>query len=288
MTDDRWGGAAAALLSAPVLRSAMGNDSQQLKATAAVSKLVESGFAEGAKTVRSLIWRCDRWLAKHHRSDVVFRKAIATEMLQSVGGILLPEFRIDRSKVDFLSVSDHLHAIEVKSDLDNDSRLAKQLDDYVKVAPFISIVGSERIIESVSVDLRFESVGLRWIDEGGGLQLARPAVFDTARLDSETMMRSLRRSEYLEILFRLGTPLPVLPNTLVFSAASEASRTVSPLRFYEEFIVQLRKRKPRAGLSAISKLPAPVRPAVWQLDPTIRQVSQLCQWLDKEVTYVHA
>lgn len=278
---------AAAMLSAPVLRSAMGGRQHSL-ADRTVRALLECGFAEGVSTVRSLIWRCDRWLTRYHRGDVVYRKAMVTEILASERGIILPEFRANRSFVDFLSVSDRLHAVEVKSDLDNASRLVSQLLDYKRIAPLVSVIGSRRIVDRMVDDDRFPSVGLYWIDDTDALRSIRAASPDTDSLDSETMMRSLRRTEYLGVLDELGLVLPTLPNTRVFSAAMQLARGVDPARYYVGFLSQLRKRKPRAGRSAIAKLPAPVRPAIWQLDPTAPQISRLHYWIDQEVSYVYA
>lgn len=278
--------AAIAILSAPVLRSAM--EAPRCLADRAVRTLVESGFAEGVLTVRSLIWRCHRWLTRYHRGDVVYRKAVVTEMLAYERGILLPEFRADRSFVDFLSVSDHLHAVEIKSDLDNASRLARQLVDYRKIAPLVSVIGAGYIVDRLASDSRFSSVGLHQLDEGGRLQALRMASFDPMFLDSEAMMRSLRRVEYLCVLAELGVELPALPNTRLFSAAMKRAIAVDPALYYVAFSSQLRKRKPRAGRTAIAKLPAPVRPAIWQLDPTSTQIFRLHQWLDQEVSYVYA
>lgn len=288
MNTDELSAAALAMLSTPVLRSAMTRQQRSSTASQAVLRLVDLGLTRGISTIRSLIWRCDRWLEKHHRSDVVYRKAVVTQMLDTVNGILLPEFRANRSFADFLSVSEELHAIEIKSDLDNTSRLATQLADYQKIAPLVSVIGSHCLIDRLTSNSYIESVGLHWLDEAGIVHMLRPAKPNTSNLNSAVMMRSLRRSEYLESLAELGVLLPNLPNTLVFSSAMDVTRNIDPDLYYKAFSAQLRKRKPRAGRSAIGRLPAPVRPAVWRLNPTAKQLVLLHRWLDQEVPYVHA
>ena len=88
--------AASALLSAPVLRSAMRDGPASKLANRTISSLVESGLALGASTVRTLIWRCDRWLSRHYRNDLVYRRAVLGQMIPWSDGILLPEFRVGR------------------------------------------------------------------------------------------------------------------------------------------------------------------------------------------------
>ena len=224
--------AASALLSAPVLRSAMRDGPASKLANRTISSLVASGLATGASTVRTLIWRCDRWLSRHYRNDLVYRRAVLGQMIPWSDGILLPEFRVGRSIVDFLAVTDTLHAVEIKSDLDNTSRLDSQLHDYRKIAPLVSVMASKRVVERVLAAREFETVGLHWLDANGRVETVRDAEFSREYLDSEVLMRSLRRAEYLRVLSALGSTVPDLPNTRVFSYALAASRDLDPLIFH--------------------------------------------------------
>lgn len=280
--------AASALLSAPVLRSAMRDGPASRLANRTISSLVESGLALGATTVRTLVWRCDRWLSRHYRNDLVYRKAVLGQMISWADGVLLPEFRAGRSIVDYLAVSESLHAVEIKSDLDNTSRLYSQLHDYRKIAPLVSLMASKRVVERVLAITEFQSIGLHWLDANGRVETLREARFSRDLLDSEVLMRSLRRAEYLGVLSGLGSSVPDLPNTRVFSYALEASRSLDPLIFHNAVAEQLKGRKLRAGRSLIARLPEPVRPAVLKLDPTRQQVSTLQDWLSQEVRNVYA
>lgn len=284
----RQAAAASALLSAPVLRSAMRDGPVSKLANRTISDLIESGLAVGASTVRTLIWRCDRWLSRHYRNDLVYRRAVLGQMIPMSDGILLPEFRVCRSIVDFLAVTDSLHAVEIKSDLDNTSRLDSQLHDYRKMAPLVSVLASKRVVKRLLASSEFQTIGLHWLDVNGRVETVRDAEFCRKSLDSEVLMRSLRRAEYLKVLSALGVPIPDLPNTRVFSYALAASRSLDPLVFHNAVAEQLRGREPRAGRSLIARLPAPVRPAVLKLNPTRRQISCLQDWMNQEVGNVYA
>jgi hypothetical protein len=166
-------------------------------------------------------------------------------------GVLLPEFRVGRSIVDFLAVTDALHAVEIKSDLDNTSRLDSQLHDYRKIAPLVSVMASKRVVERVIAIPEFQTIGLHWLDVDGRVETVRDARFSRESLDSEVLMRSLRRAEYLRVLSALGVTVPDLPNTRVFSYALSASRNLDPLVFHNAVAEQLRERKPRADRSLI-------------------------------------
>ncbi|MDU0349054.1 sce7726 family protein [Actinomyces sp. MRS3W] len=280
--------AASAMLSTPVLRSAMRDGSASRLANRTISSLVESGLAIGASTVRTLIWRCDRWLSRHYRNDFVYRKAVLRQMFPCGGRVVLPEFRVSRSIVDILAITDSLHAIEIKSDLDSTSRLTNQLRDYRRIAPLVSIVASEHVVEQVLATPEFETVGLHWLDTNGHVETVRAARPSYEFLDSEILMRSLRRAEYLRVLSALGATVPDLPNTRVFSYALAATRDLDPLVFHDAVAEQLKRRQPRAGRSLIARLPEPVRPAILQINPTRQQISGLQDWMNQEVANVHA
>lgn len=280
--------AASALLSAPVLRSAMRDGPESKLVNRTISSLFESGLAPGASTIRTLIWRCDRWLSRHYRNDLVYRKAVLGQMIPRTGGVLLPEFRAGRSIVDFLGVSESLHAVEIKSDLDNTSRLNSQLHDYRKIAPFVSLMASRRVVERVLATPEFQSIGLHWLDVNGRVETIREARFSQEFLDSGILMRSLRREEYLKVLAALGYSVPDLPNTRVFSYALDASKNLDPLMYHNAVAEQLKERRLRAGRSLIAKMPEPVRPAILKLNPTRQQISSLQKWFNQEVRNVHA
>lgn len=279
--------AASALLSAPVLRSVIKDGANSKLANFTISRLLETGLGYGAATVRTLIWRCDRWLSRNYRNDLVYRKAILNQIM-SGNRVLLPEFRANRSVADILAVSDMLHAVEIKSDLDNVSRLGNQLRDYMQIAPLVSVLATQRVAENVASNAQFDSVGLYWLNSEGEAETLREARFCGEHLNSGVMMRSLRRNEYTAVLESMGTPLPELPNTRIFSSALGLSLEADPLMYHNAVVEQLRRRRPQAGRSSISRLPEPVRPAILKLDPTKQQISSLQAWFDQEVTDVYA
>src|SRR5690606_31200340 len=142
---------------------------------------------------------------RHYRNDLVYRRAVLGQMIPWSDGILLPEFRVGRSIVDFLAVTDSLHAVEIKSDLDNTSRLDSQLHDYSKIAPLVSVMASKRVVERVLAIPEFQAIGLHWLDVNGRVETVRDAKFRSDLLESEVLMRSLRRAEYLRVLSALGS-----------------------------------------------------------------------------------
>ncbi|MFH7323006.1 sce7726 family protein [Aeromicrobium sp. JJY06] len=280
--------AAAALLSSAVIRSVISDSEPHAKADAAVARLNRFGMTAGVTSMRSLVWRCDRYLRQHYRSDHVYRTAVLRDV-SGQGSVVLPEFRAGESLADMLCVSDVAHAIEIKSELDGIGRLRKQLDDYRLIAPRVTVVGSRRLIDRISDDPELRMVGLATLtDPGDGLVHLRVARDDPTRLDPVTMFRSLRRAEYLSALSNIGVTIPALPNTAVFSFAKQAVSTVDSARFNREFVRALSTRAPKLTVRTFGRAPLPLRPALLRLNPSGEQVRRLHTWLETEIPHVHA
>lgn len=274
--------AARALLSVPTLRSVIGGGGESPLASKATNRAVASGLGERAQTVRSLVWHSSRWLEANYRNDTVYRQAVVDGLLPGRGTIL-PEFRANASVVDVLSVEESLHAIEIKSDVDGTGRLARQVLDYRSIAPRVSLVASEKIVERCLRVAEYEHIGMYVVNTAGKLEVARPSVEDSSELSTRSMLRSLRRSEYTGILAGLGVDLTSLPNTQVFKAAIDAVSPLDPMWFQAQMAAQLVSRVPRARLSALRQFPRPLRPSLLRLSIGNVERQSVNHWLESEI-----
>lgn len=276
------------LLSAAVVRSVMEPGSCNRAASTAVSVLAELGMARGAGTMRTLMWRCYRWLARHHRNDLIYRNAVVGQMAPPSSGRIMQEAMINRSIVDYLVVSDSVHAIEIKSDLDGVSRLPAQLRDYRLAAPLVSLLGTQATVERFAEQQEFLTVGLSWLGDDGSVRTLRNPAYAPDLLDSVTMMRSLRQHEYLAIVEALNGPVPTLPNTKLFRYARDITQSIDPVEYHRHFVGMLNSRKPRLSQSVLSRVPAPVKPTVMKINPSRCEVDRLQCWLSRKVIDVPA
>ncbi len=282
--DLRLAGAANRLLSPVVVREVMEPFGTGQAVSSTIAQLSDLGMAKGARTMRTLMWRCYHWLSRHHRNDHIYRHAVIDQMVASDGSVLImQEMAVNRSIVDYLLVTEHVHAMEIKSDLDNTARVATQLLDYRQVAPLVSVVGTPRTIERVGRDGRFDAVGLSWLDQDGIVHTLRSPVAATGFLDSVAMMRVLRRREYLSILEGLVGPVPSMPNTKVFTYARTVTESIDPVVYHRMFASTLGQRRLRLSPWALSRVPSPLKPTILKLNPTQDGIDRLRGWLDREV-----
>lgn len=287
MTVAEFSKASKAFLSAGVVNAAMrpSNDGRQVHEEA-VRRLAECGLASSGLSVRQLVWRCDRWLRKNYRNDHVYRTSVLQSLLREKHARVIPEFRVNLSQADFLVAGSDLHVVELKSELDTLDRLERQVADYRLVASRISVVGSPALASRMLEDGRWAAVGVSTLGDDGLVRSWREARPDHSQLNSMSIMRCMRRSEYLDTLRLLGFDLPPLPNTRVFTHALQLAATVPASAFHDAAAVQLAMREPRVGMGAIARVPRPLRAIVLRINPGRSQLQRFYSWLNSEVEYV--
>lgn len=248
-----------------------------------IRRLANCGVAFPDSSVRQLMWRCDRWLHRNYRNEHVYRSQVLQSLLQEKHRRVLPEFRVNSSQADFLVVDSDLHVVEIKSELDTLDRLEQQIADYRLIATRVSVVGHPRLASRLLEDRRWEAVGVATLGDDGSVQYCREAQRDPSGLSSTAIMRSLRRSEYVDALRVLGFQVPELPNTRVFAHSLQLAANVPATDFHDAAAAQLAVRSPRVGMGAIARVPRPLRAIVLRIDPGRSQLERLNRWLDSEV-----
>lgn len=109
------------------------------------------------------------------------------------------EFRVGNSVADIL-ISHRVSSIfEVKTDLDDFSRLDSQLRDYRGFAPLVTIVTSGKRIAGLEGRVP-ESVGLSIFGPRGRISVARVAQLSWADVDPLVVFASLQREDQRQIL----------------------------------------------------------------------------------------
>src|SRR5690606_9545215 len=91
---------------------------------------------------------------------------------------------------------------EIKTELDNPDNLVTQLAEYYKAFSQVYLFVHERL-EAKSRTAVNEKGGLILFTDDGKVLENREAAIETSLLDAGTMMKSLRKAEYLELVSRL-------------------------------------------------------------------------------------
>ena len=120
------------------------------------------------------------------------------------------EIKVNNSRVDFLTINGYTTSFEIKSELDNLSKLSKQMADYMLAFEYNYLVIDERHIEKVK-DLLPESYGL-WSYKEGKYKKRRKAVLND-KIDPEVQLRLLTKRELVNSFPEIGGVLKDILNS---------------------------------------------------------------------------
>lgn len=106
------------------------------------------------------------------------------------------EIKVNNSRLDFLVLNRYSKSFEIKSELDNLSKLEKQMDDYILAFDYNYVVIDERHLNRAN-DILNESYGI-WCYNGAGYKQVKSAVLNKG-IDAEFQLRQLTKKELLNI-----------------------------------------------------------------------------------------
>ncbi|WP_188506419.1 sce7726 family protein [Parapedobacter pyrenivorans] len=169
---------------------------------------MEAGRPE---TIDQLLATAYQGLLREYRHEYLYKSALLNQYILRKYSlddtILLNEFRIGKSVADAVLVNGTNKVFEIKTELDNPDKLVTQLADYYKAFSQVYLFVHERL-EAKYRTVVNEKVGLILFTDNGGVLESRKAIRETNFLDAGTMMKSLRKAEYLELVKRLTGFLP--------------------------------------------------------------------------------
>jgi len=142
-------------------------------------------------------------LAKHHRVEYVFKNRIVSKLIfgkhspRTASALL--ELRMGESWADVVVVNGTTTTYEIKTDLDQFSRLVTQLPDYTARSEFVNLVTSERRAAAAERHLP-PHVGIIAIRGTGTLATIRAAESNIERMTAPALFSTLRTREAVDIL----------------------------------------------------------------------------------------
>lgn len=226
-------------------------------------------------------------MARNRRSEFVYKNAIANKLLfgrhSPRTSLLLQEFRVGRSKVDCVFVNGEVHAFEIKTELDSPAKLDKQLADYRKVFPLITVITHASIAERYVDILRGKPVGVTVLTEQGTLRVLKRPELDSSNLSSEAMLRSLRKPEYTDLIATAFGSVPDAPNTLLFRECLNLALDLPVDKIFGLWVDQLRRRKLLSPDLLSSEEMRPIRHICTEVNPDESAARRLQAWLEGPV-----
>ena len=147
-----------------------------------------------------------------YRNEYFFKNTILNQLLIKKHDVYstaaLTELPIGESKADFIMINGRGIVYEIKTDLDNMSRLENQIKDYYKVFSYVYVVVGQKQAKKIREYLQEQKVGIYELTKKGKLIQRKQAYCNRDCLSYEAMFQVLRKAEFEEILLKFYKKLP--------------------------------------------------------------------------------
>lgn len=233
--------------------------------------LTESGVSNSIlRQVRltEVFDRLYRSLLRQHRIEYVYKNAIVNKWLLGRHSLntstLIPEFRVNRAKVDIVFLNSSSHAIEIKTPLDDVSRLSHQLTSYRSVFSRISVITCENLLHRVRSTVG-QSVGIYILTGQYTIREIRQPSPNLDGFNPREVVASLRCDEYTNVLSELGAGPPDVPSGLRFERSASLMSNFDPSAVERAMLRTLKKRDvPSFVAQSLPEVPHSLK-TVWLL-----------------------
>lgn len=239
---------------------------------------IQATYGLGYEPVSIILSRAYETLVEKYRNEHVFKEAVTQWWINrsgnrsSVGMVF--ELRSGVSKLDVLCGIGLSHALEIKTDFDQPTRLARQLCAYYERFPRVSLVVSNRSVAKFESSLAPE-VGIISVSERGSASVYRVPVARFDSLSKSSMISLLRRSELLSLGAWFGCDMSSVPNTRLRLELLKCVATVERAALSDHIARLIGRRSNRIDVASIRELPRGIRSLVVKLDLSGEQYSEL-------------
>lgn len=208
-----------------------------------IEKLVKT---KENKTYGDILKEIYSQLELNYKSEYVYKNTLLIKNLLKKyslkNTILLNEFRIENSIADFILLNGEVKLFEIKTDLDNFSKLEKQILDYKKFANKIYVVVSTKNIQK-TFDLFVNSkIGIIEFTNKNSIKVVKEAESDKSDLNHESIFKTLRKKEYESLIKDYYGQIPNVPNTLIYKECLALAKKIDIETFHHLAFNKLKTR----------------------------------------------
>jgi len=228
-------------------------------------------------------------LLHSYRNEYVYKNILINKKLINKyslkNTIVLNEFKIGNSIADFVLINGNARVFEIKTELDGLDKLEKQISDYYSFATEVYIVTSSKHIQKILELYQDTNVGIIELTKRNSLKEIKPATSNTELLEHSSIFKTLRKSEYIEILKTNSIKIPEIPNTMFFRECLKLSKSISILDFQKSAIKILKKRNIKnPDLLVDNRIPDSLKHICYSLNLSKPEYEELNSFLNKKST----
>ena len=194
-----------------------------------------------------------RILEKNYRNEYVYKNTLIKGYIVKEYSLketkVFNEFRIGSSIADLAMFNGTSKAFEIKTELDNDKRLASQLGEYARLMEESYLVVSADLVDKYRSDVD-KSVGIISLcRQGRSLKIERlRKARKNSCVDIDILMSSVRCDEYRWMVKTAYGSLPDVSDFEMFDACKDLLNRLSSIKLQRLFLDAVKKRKNSTGL----------------------------------------
>ncbi len=253
----------------------------EVSVNSGLSKLIEPSIS-----LRDFLNQIYAVLFTKYRNEYIYKNTIAKKILLGKHSLntthLLTEFRVGKNKADVVLINGTSSVYEIKTEYDSFNRLQNQIQSYSKVFDLVNVLTSQSQLEKITVLLP-ESVGILVLTDRNTISTIRKPLSNLNNFNPKIAFSSLRKNEYLKIIFSHYGYIPDLPNTLIFEECQKLFCAIPIDKLHGLFINVLKERK-RSNLleDFIVNAPSSLFAYVLSIGDQEKKIEKLMALLDKD------
>ena len=184
-------------------------------------------------------------LQKEYRCEYVYKNNLTIELFKNYKTSetsILNEFRIGTSKADLVLLNGSIKVFEIKTELDGLGKLSKQLIDYQKIADEVYIVTDEKFIDKIKSTYQDSNIGIIVLNQKNKLIIIKNAISNYSLFDFETIFKTLRKQEYIDLVLDNFGYVPDVPNTKIYKTCFNLLKNIELVEFQKQVLRKLKLR----------------------------------------------
>jgi hypothetical protein len=227
-------------------------------------------------------------LCTQYKNEYVYKNTFLNSLLLEKYGVkdtvAINEFRVGNSIADIVLFNGTSKAFEIKTALDSNKRLSTQLADYSKLFKESYVITHESLTEKYLKEN--SSIGIIEFTERSKkvkLREVRKAK-ENNTLDSDTLIRSIRTSEYKNIVKHYYGELPEMNSFTMFTTCKEMMQAIPADQLQLLFIDEIKKRK--SNTTILSLFHEELRQLFFAMNLTEKSFKELDCKLSKHINLI--
>lgn len=185
-------------------------------------------------------------LLKNYKNEYVYKNILTNKLLLKKyslkNTIALNEFNIGKSIADFVLLNGEARVYEIKTELDNLEKLNTQVLDYCKFGDKVYIVTSSKHVNKLIGLYDNSTIGIIELTSRNALKTIKEATSNKATFNYETLFKTLRKKEYLDIIEEYFNFVPEVSNTRIFKECLALAKNIEISLFQKLVVKKLKSR----------------------------------------------